>query len=421
VNDESPQGGGGRPDYKVYRSRKGPLGRISAPSLSGLRSKLPGGEKPPQGPKMPKRPKPPREGRRRWWVWVIAAIFGWVLISFVAFAISAQIQKGKLADGAGKALDGNPFLSVSPQNILVLGTDARPSEFGSDSETAKDKCLDAAGEGRAPPEECEPYRSDTIMVVRAGGGTFRKLSIPRDTLAEIPGHDNQAINAAYTFGGAKLAIETVENFLGINIDQVAIIDFAGFRDFIDAIGGITVELDEPVCGFISGPEGDITGDGIVTREDVEQNGGFVLDLEKGDNDVDGEESLALARTRKSGDCNGDGSADAEINDLDRVRFQQEIISGIKGKLTSPLALPLNFLRGPLIGWNAPKAIVSSMGALTMPQLLFAAAIGGDSPTEVLEPTSLTQPLVIPPDECEKKVRKLLGSDPPEEPVCSPIG
>ena len=406
MNDESPQGGGDRPDYKVYRSRPGLLSRLPTPNLSALREKLPGGggDKEPSEPEL----KPPGEGIawRRWLKWIGIAALVWILISFVAFAISAQIQQAKLANGAEDALDGNPFLAVSPQNILVLGTDARPSGLGSEADTASDRCLEAAGEGRAPPEGCEPYRSDTIMVVRAGGGTFRKLSIPRDTLAEVPGVGPTQINAAYANGGAKLTIETVENFLGIDIDHVAIVDFTGFRDFIDALGGITVDLDEPVCSEISGGE---------------ENGGLTLDLKKGENDLDGEEALSLARTRTSGDCNDDGTPDSDINDLDRVRFQQEVISGIKGKLTSPLALPFNFLRGPLIGWNAPKALVTDMGALTMPQLLFAAVIGGDSPTEVLEPDSLSQPLVIPQAECQEKVEELLGSAPDREPACSPVG
>ena len=60
-----------------------------------------------------------------------------------------------------------------------------------------------------------------------------------------------------------------------------------------------------------------------------------------------------------------------------------MISGIKGRLTDPLRLPYNFVKGPIIGWNAPKAFVSDMGFLTMPQLILAAAIGGDSQADVL--------------------------------------
>jgi LCP family protein required for cell wall assembly len=407
VNDESPQGGGDRPDYKVYRSRPGLLSRLPTPDLSGLRDKLPGGgEREPSEPKMP---KPPREpgAWKRWLKWIGVGVAVWILISLVAFAVSAQIQKSKLANGAADALDGNPFLSVSPQNILVLGTDARPSGLASEGETASDRCLEAAGKGRAAQATNCDFRSDTIMVVRAGGGTFRKLSIPRDALADIPGSGTEKINSAYAIGGAELTVETVENFLGIDIDHLAIVDFTGFRDFIDALGGIEVDLDEPVCSEISGGE---------------ENGGITLDLKQGENELDGDEALSLARTRTSGDCNDDGTPDSDINDLDRVRFQQEIISGIKGKLTSPLSLPFNLLRGPLIGWNAPKALVTDMGALTMPQLLFAAVIGGDSPTKVLEPTSSDgSSLFIAQDECREKVEELLGGEPERDPACSPLG
>ena len=408
MNDQSPQGGDDRRDYKVYRSRPGLLSRLPTPDLAALRDKLPGGgEKKPSEPKMPKPPREPSGAWRRWLKWIGLAALAWILLSLIAFAVSAQIQKSKLANGAADALDGNPFLAVSPQNILVLGTDARPSGLATEDETASEGCLEAAGKGRAAQETGCDYRSDTIMVVRAGGGTFRKLSIPRDTLAEIPGSGVQKINSSYAIGGAKLTIETVENFLGIDIDHVAIVDFNGFRDFIDALGGITVELDEPVCSEISGGE---------------ENGGITLDLKKGDNDLNGEEALSLARTRSSGDCNDDGSPDSDIDDIDRVRFQQQIIAGIKGKLTSPLSLPFNFLRGPLIGWNAPKALVTDMGALTMPQLLFAAVIGGDSPTKVLEPSSSDgSSLFVPPEECASKVEDLLGDEPPRDPVCSPAG
>jgi LCP family protein required for cell wall assembly len=406
VNDESRQGGGDRPDYKVYRSRPGLLERLPKPDLSGLRERLPGGgDREPSEPKVPK--LPPERDWRRWLKWIGIGVVAWILISLIAFAVSSQIQKAKLANGAADALDGNPFLSVSPQNILVLGTDARPSGLASEEETASERCLDAAGKGRAAQATGCAFRSDTIMVVRAGRGTFRKLSIPRDTLAEIPGSGAQKINAAYAIGGAKLTIETVESFLGIDIDHLAIVDFTGFRDFIDALGGIEVDLDEPVCSEISGGE---------------ENGGITLDLQEGENELDGDEALSLARTRTSGDCDDDGSPDSEINDLDRVRFQQEIISGIKGKLTSPLSLPFNFLRGPLIGWNAPKALVTDMGALTMPQLLFASVIGGDSPTKILEPSSSDgSSLFVPQDECLEKVEELLGERPERDPACSPVG
>ena len=233
------------------------------------------------------------------------------------------------------------------------------------------------------------------MVLRAGGGAFEKLSIPRDTQAAIPGQGTNKINAAYAFGGAELQIKTVEDFLGIDINHIAIVDFAGFRDLIDAIGGVEVDLENQVCNEISG-------------------GAFGIKLGPGEETLSGDKALALARTRSS-TC-----GDTTIDDTDRAGFQQQIIQGMKDRLTSPARIPINFLKGPLIGWNAPKAFVSDMGALTMPQFVFAAAIGGSSDELVLKPSGTSgSNLIIPVEECIRAVKKLTGDEPENDPICSP--
>ena len=78
---------------------------------------------------------------------------------------------------------------------------------------------------------------------------MRKLSIPRDSLAEIPGHDAQKINAAYALGGTSLMIKTVEGFLGngLKINHVVEVDFQDFPDLIDAVGGVTVDNKSKIC------------------------------------------------------------------------------------------------------------------------------------------------------------------------------
>jgi LCP family protein required for cell wall assembly len=384
-----------RPEYTVYRSRPRLRDRFGKPDLEGLRERLKRGSD--RGKKKPSEPETERPMWRRILKWVGIAALAWILLSFLAFAVSSQIQKFKVADGAADALDGNPFMLVSPQNILVLGTDIRSGAFAGPEEAASKKCLEAAGEGKGAPEGCDPVRSDTIMVVRAGRGTFRKLSIPRDTLAEIPGHGADKINAAYAFGGAKLTVRTVEDFLGIDIDQLAIVDFDGFRNFIDSLGGIEVDLPTDVCSSVSG-------------------GAFNLNLKEGEHTLNGFQAITLARTR-SNSC---GSGENTGTDIERAQFQQVILDGIKGRLTSITRAPYNFIKGPIIGWNAPKAIVSSMGALTMPQLVLSAGIGG-SGSEVLLPQSLSDPLIIPKEECRQKVEELLGGDPPRDPACSPGG
>ncbi len=390
--------GGQRPDYKVYRSRKG----FSKPDLNSLRERVSATrrQRKPRGPRESREPRTPRpKGERSWLKWLGIAVVGWLLLSFVSFGISATIQKSKLAD-TGDALSSNPLLAVVPQNILVLGTDVRDNEFAS-SEAESEECVEAAATGEETLNCVSGARADSIMVLRAGGGAFEKLSIPRDVLAAIPEFGNDKINAAYRFGGAKLMIETVEQLLGIDINHVAIVDFAGFRDLIDSVGGIEVTLDRRICNSISG-------------------GTFVIDLKKGTRLLNGEKALALARTRTS-DC-PDDEGEPPINDLDRTRFQQQILQGMKERLTDPLRIPYNFLKGPLIGWNAPKAFVSDMGAFAMPQFVFAAAIGGSSDTEVLEPIDPGgNPLIVPVENCVKAIRKLTGDAPENDPLCSPAG
>jgi LCP family protein required for cell wall assembly len=302
------------------------------------------------------------------------AALGWIGLSFLAFAVSAQLQAFKLSGEAKSALHGNPFLLPSAQTILVLGTDARPPDTKEPVGVPSQECFEQQAHGDAPHGECSAgqFRADTLMLIRAGGGAFRKLSIPRDSYAEIPGQNPQKINAAYSYGGAGLQIRTVEQFLGIKIDHVAIVDFTGFEKLIDAVGGVTVDVPHKLCTDISGGAGG-------------GQGGYTLRLGKGENTLNGEQALVYARTREPSDCPGTGRSAFSLgyNDYDRAKAQQAVINGIKDRLTDPLRIPYNFVKGPIIGWDAPKAFVSDMGFLTMPQLVLAAGIGGNAPTEVL--------------------------------------
>jgi LCP family protein required for cell wall assembly len=375
--DDEEQRPSGPPDYKVYRSRRSLSSRLRSPDLSGLRerAKLPGkrsgkDRKPHEG----RRFRPPSTRLKRVLKWVGIAALGWILLSFLAFAVSAQLQSFKLSGEAKEALHGNPLLLPSAQTILVLGTDARPPDTDEPGAAPSQKCFDQQANGDAPHDGCEQgqFRADTLMLIRAGGGAFRKLSIPRDSYAEIPGQAPQKINGAYAFGGAALQIKTIEQFLGIEIDHVAIVDFTGFEDLIDAVGGVEVDLPHKLCADIAGGSGG-------------GQGGVTLHLKQGENTLDGEKALAYSRIREPSECPGPGKSAYTLgyNDFDREKAQQSVINGIKDRLTDPLRAPYNFIKGPIIGWDAPKAFVSDMGFLTMPQLILSAAIGGSAPAHVL--------------------------------------
>ncbi|MBS1888843.1 MAG: LCP family protein [Actinobacteria bacterium] len=453
-----PQGGPqGQPDYKVYRARRGLFSRLrggdvpgsekgsGAGADAGRAGGRGGSEGPGRGGGLPDEPgrtnygrggregphlpafKPPwrrrreraaRAGRRRPPVrriafWTGIAIVGWIALSFLAFAVSAQIQAFKLSGEVKEALHGNPFLLPSAQTILVMGTDARPTGTKEKNESGEgaapsQKCYEQQEKGEKPHPPCEigQFRSDTLMLIRAGGGTFNKLSIPRDSFAEIPGYQPEKINAAFSYGGAALTIKTVEKFLNVKIDHIAIINFTGFENLIDSIGGVEVNVPHRICGKIAGGAG-------------HGQGGFNLHLKQGMNTLNGQTALAYARMREPTECPGPGPSALTFgySDLNREKAQQAVITGIKERLTSISRLPYNFIKGPIIGWNAPKAFISDMGFFTMPQLVLAAAIGGSSPADVLcgnpakEHCNLNGPegaIEVPQSARRAAVRRLMG-------------
>lgn len=121
-------------------------------------------------------------------------------------------------------------------NILLLGTDRR-----SDVATTGTA---ATGRAWVPGEQ----RSDAMMLVHvaADRGTVTVVSLPRDSWVEVPGHGMAKINAAYSYGGASLAVQTVEHLTDVRLDHLAVVDWDGFRDLTDAVGGVTVTVPETV-------------------------------------------------------------------------------------------------------------------------------------------------------------------------------
>lgn len=99
---------------------------------------------------------------------------------------------------------------------------------------------------QAPQWRPGVFRSDTIMIVHLNPQrtAAQLISIPRDSYVAIPGHGMNKINAAFSFGGPKLFGRTVEDFTGLYLDHMAVVDLAGFKDITDALGGV----DLPVGG-----------------------------------------------------------------------------------------------------------------------------------------------------------------------------
>jgi LCP family protein required for cell wall assembly len=354
VNDPTP----GPPEYKVYRSRRKPMARGG--DLDALRRRL-SRNRDGDEPRAPRDRPPITPGRVL--KWVALAIAGWLLLSLVLFLISAQTQEG-VSPATERALSGNGSLFTG-SNILVLGSDVRTGESIDESQSG-------------------PGRSDTIMLVHAAFGSVRKLSIPRDVEVEVPGHGINKINAAYAFGGPALTIETVEAFLGngLEVNHVVEVDFKNFPDFIDSLGGVTVNNKTRVCS----PPFDNFWKG--------------LNFKKGEIDLNGTRALGYARVRKN-------SCSPAEDDRARAARQQQVLSAIGSKVKSPST----FARLPWVSWHAPRTLRTDMNGFQLMGLFADMATTGASGTEVLEATCCRgSNLFVSEGAKQDAVRKLVEGD-----------
>jgi len=328
-----------KPEYKVYRSRRGFLDRLKGPSdqVSQLREaarrRAQRKREDEPGPVEPRGPDRPLW--RRILKWVAIAVGAWLLLSFVLFMVSAQITEG-VSDETEDALSTGGSL-VTGSTILVLGSDERPEDT-----------LEPGVQGL-------PARADSILLMHAGFGSVRKLSILRDTETDIPGHGIGKINSAYAYGGAPLMIKTVEAYLGngLEVNHIIEVSFEDFPDFIDALGGVDVDLDN--C--------------------IQSNsfGGKRVRLSKGEHHLDGDEALAFARVRKN-EC------DVAEDDRARAARQQQVLSAIRSQILSPST----FFRLPLVSWQAPQTIRTDLKGPGLLMLFTDLMTGGTGKTNVLE-------------------------------------
>jgi len=191
-----------------------------------------------------------------------------------------------------------PWDEAGRVTVLILGLDYRDWVSGSDHP-----------------------RSDTMILLTLDplSRTAGMLSIPRDLWVAIPGFSHGKINTAYYLGeayklpggGPGLAVETVEQFLGVPINFYAQIDFTAFVRFIDIIGGVKIDVTEPITI-------DLIGSGVQTKKR----------LRPGVQVLPGEWALAYARARNS-----------EGGDFDRARRQQQVILAIRDRVLSLELLP----------------------------------------------------------------------------------
>jgi LCP family protein required for cell wall assembly len=232
----------------------------------------------------------------------------WGVLGYRALANGVREANERIpGSAAGLLAKQDGMLTSTPTTILVLGTDGSTK----------------GGRGDA-------NRTDSIMLLRTDPRSHRLalLSVPRDLRVEIPGVGTGKINAAFQHGGATLALRTIRDLTGIPVNHVAVVDFDRFRELIDAVGGIDVDVARPIrskrfdCPY-------------KTQAQCSRWEGWRF--ERGRQHMDGRRALVYSRIRTN-------ELDPSETDLDRARRQQQVLQATAGKLSSPgtaLRLPWN--------------------------------------------------------------------------------
>lgn len=216
--------------------------------------------------------------------------------------------------GLGLVLVLYLFLPLGTQRVVLLGSDARANEAS---------------------------RSDTILVTAAGGHDGI-LAVPRDTLLQIPGVGEDKVNAAFANGGADLTVQTLEGFLDRRIDNYVVLNFEGVEEIVDAMGGVTINVRQPV-----------NTDG--------------LSVSPGQQTLNGSEALAYVRYR--------GGPTADIG---RVGRQQEFMQAIISQALSPANLP----QLPATASAILRNIETNMNPLEAARFLIQLRLAGERATDI---------------------------------------
>ena len=200
-----------------------------------------------------------------------------------------------------------------PLHVLITGSDSRAGL--SQEERIALTTGSAGGE-----------RADTIILLTIDGGRAGMLSFPRDLSVERCDGTVGRINAALAIGGPSCLVETVHRLTGIRAHHHVAVTFGGFRDVVDAVGGVELCLDRPIRDRSAG-----------------------IDLPAGCQVLDGADALGFVRVRKIDD------------DFARIARQQQFLRALAGELTDPTLL--------VRPWRLVPAVVGASRAVTVDEEL----------------------------------------------------
>jgi polyisoprenyl-teichoic acid--peptidoglycan teichoic acid transferase len=314
----------GEKPYRVYRG-----GRVKGRVPSAPERSRPGrsrkGEAQDGAPPPGVRTAPPRKRRRygRWFAIALGVFLlwltAWILASYFSFRDGVKAAERRLPKSVLPQLTSqNGLLLTHSTTILLLGTDHSDIRA-------------RAGD----------QHSDSILLVRTDPSHHRLafLSIPRDLRVDIPGQGTAKINAAFQIGGPALAVKTVSNLTGLPINHVVIVDFAQFRDLIDKLGGITIDVKKPIYSN--------SFDCPYSAARCQRWKGWRF--AKGKQHMTGERALIYSRIREN-------RLDPGESDATRAERQQQVLQAIAGRLASVGT----FFDLPFIGGDLLRPLASDL-------------------------------------------------------------
>lgn len=226
----------------------------------------------------------------------VVAVLLLVIVGFGGYLDFNLKRQDVLADYAGRPS------AAAGTNWLMVGSDSRAN-------------LSAAQKQQLATGSAAGSRTDTIMLLHVpdSGVPPTLVSLPRDTLVDVPGNGQQKLNATFSIGGPKLLIQTVEKLTNLRIDHYAEIGFAGFAGVVDAVGGVNICVEAPIN---------------------DPNAG--LKLAAGCQNLNGAQALGYVRTRAT-----------PLADLARIAHQRKFLSALLKKATSVGALINPFTSVPM--------------------------------------------------------------------------
>jgi LCP family protein required for cell wall assembly len=306
----------------------------------------------------------PRRRRFRWWHipvgLLVAAIVTGVVVTVLAWPGYQKFDRA--VDKANTRIDKKTRAQLSPDTgwiwrkgttILLLGVDSKAGE---------------------------PARSDTIILMRFNPGTrtINQLSIPRDTRVQLPNGTVDKINAAMFWGGPATAVQAVEEFTGVPVNHVMIVDFKGFPRLVNAVGGVDMHVPK-------------------TISTVAGSSGRTVTFRKGMQHFDGKYAMLYVRIRYADD------------DFHRAARQQAFIQALQKKI----AQPGNITKLPEIGKKFMSGVATDLTTNELLQLAYLKWRAKGGKKLVMEGTPGYEggvAYVFPPEgaEKEKLIRRLLG-------------